>query len=256
MERVGESYGERVCAAKTVAIWRFFGTVLFVIALLALGYFLFQSLSVTRYSNISVSGVGRTSVAPDKATLTVGVQTESGESVADAAAQNAQRVQRVLAAIGNNEQRQIESIGYETYPIEQRDNDGNVVATRFRVTNRVQITLLVAQVIDAATNSGATEVSSLSFALQDTTRRLAERSARTKAVRNAREKADTLARAASQTVGDVVRIEEPNNGASSPPFALQRQISLESSGETPIRSPARIDVDSEINVVYTLHPES
>ena len=123
MERVGESYGERVCAAKTVAIWRFFGTVLFVIALLALGYFLFQSLSVTRYSNISVSGVGRTSVAPDKATLTVGVQTESGESVADAAAQNAQRVQRVLAAIGNNEQRQIESIGYETYPIEQRDND-------------------------------------------------------------------------------------------------------------------------------------
>lgn len=249
---------DRVCAAKTVAQWRFAGTVLFIIALLVLAYLFYRLFTLSRYATVSVSGTGTAKAAPNVVRVSIGVQNEGGNSAAVAQA-NAATLTKVLAAVdtvtGKGKDVSVETQNYDVYPISNQQNQ----VTGYRVTNRAQVTLRgdlaskASQVVDAATAAGSNQVGGIDFEVdQATADRIAAEAYRL-AVKDAEEKAAVLAKSAKSSLGAVLVLQEP--GTSGPrPMAAQRAFSVasESAVPTPVRAPEGISVTRNVEATYQL----
>src|SRR5829696_426814 len=112
---------------------------------------------------ISASAIGDARIVPDRAMVSVAVESQ-GESAAKAGADNAARQTRVIDAVKavGIAAAQIRTSGYNVFPdYAQRDNKGPRV-TGYRAHNTVQVEVrdiaLVGKVIDAALAAGATNV--------------------------------------------------------------------------------------------------
>ena len=159
---------------------------------------------------IATAATGEERVVPDRARLSIGVQTQA-PTAADASARNA-RLQRAvmdtLRALGIP-QDQITTSGYNVYPEQTYDQTTRRSRiTGYNVQNTVVVELRrveqVGPALDAVLAKGANLVSSLAFYYSDAEG--ARRRALADAVRRARLDAEALATAAGGQLGPLVEL--------------------------------------------------
>ena len=176
-----------------------------------------------REPEITTSGRGEVRLAPDYAYVLVGVTTQSRNAI-ETASQNAAKVAAVISALralGLSDQ-QVVTSGYNLtqtyeYPKNQPPRVNGFTA---RNTIRAEVRRLddLGKVLDAAINSGATDISAIQFMASSTDD--ARRTALSEAVKQARTDADIMARVAGGTLGRLIAV---NSGGISQPMALRGQ---------------------------------
>jgi uncharacterized protein YggE len=159
---------------------------------------------------IITSGTGEARIAPDRATILLGVQSRASTAAA-ASADNARRQRGVidtLRALGLPPE-QIATLNYSVSPeLQYSPTGGAPKVTGYVVSNTVRADVRriedVARAIDASLAKGANSISSLQFysSKADSVRR----AAMTIAVANARADADALARAAGGSLGPLLEL--------------------------------------------------
>lgn len=187
---------------------------------------------------ISTSARGEVKVAPDRASITVSVQSRA-TSATEAASENARKQTAVIAALRALAipDSQISTQNYTMTPETRYDKDGQAPRiVSYLVTNSLAVELAdvskVGKVIDASLNAGANQVSSVDF-FASRANQLYLR-ALSVAVGNARAEAESMARAAGGRLGPLIEMANNDGGWSPPAPRGVRMMSLAAAPETPI----------------------
>ncbi len=196
---------------------------------------------------ITVIGEGQASAIPDKARLSVGVNTSS-VNVGEAAQANRSSMQKMLQALTDLgiEERAMAtsnfSIHYEKPREKAKDREGV-----YRVSNMLRVELdeleQIDSVIEEAVRAGANQVWGVEMVLSDTETLAAK--ARGRAVEHAQMKAEDLARLHGRKLGKVLRISEEGEGR---PRA--KMMAMESGGG--VLKPGEQSATVRLRVVYEL----
>jgi uncharacterized protein len=169
---------------------------------------------------VTVTGQGTISVAPDTATIRIGV-TSQGKTAKDASDSNAKQMTAVLAAIKNSGigERDIRTSRLSLQP-QYENKSGTTHLLGFRVTNQLTVKIhdigKLPAILDHAIAAGANEMSGIEFVVSEQSKLLDQ--ARDAAIADAHRKAELYAKAAGAKLGRVVAIIE--EGASAPPRPL------------------------------------
>jgi len=148
-------------------------------------------------TTIAVSGMGLIEAAPNKVTVNLGVETQS-ENVTDALAQNAAKMDAVIAALDasgvSKEDR--ETSYFRIFPVTDYERPGEGILG-YRVTNEITFELRdlekVGPVIDTAIYAGANTVNQVTFGLTEERERDLRQQVLMEACTDARAKADAIA---------------------------------------------------------------
>jgi len=192
----------------------------------------------TRPGTITVPGRGSVRVAPDVATLRLGVaivRPTAGEARSAAAATLAALIDAIAA--GGVERRDLRTALVGLDAVREYSGEGAPRVTGYQLTNSLEVTVraidAVGGLIDAALAAGATSMDGLAFRLADPREALAE--ARRLAVGDARSRAETLAAEAGVTLGRVVEIVEDGALPPGPPRPfLELRAKIAPDAATPI----------------------
>jgi uncharacterized protein YggE len=215
------------------------------------------NLTMDAIPQIAVAGHGEVKVSPDRATLQVSVQTR-GTTAASAAAENATRLQAVLAALRtmgfSNDQ--LSTINYNVYPEQRFDPGKEPVVIGYNVTNTILVDIRklsqVGPAIDAALSHGANMITSLEFYASNTD--IARRAAIGSAIEKARADAESAARAAGGTLGALLEI---GVGAYAPPpprpMMMMKSIAAGAQADTPI-NPGQETLSVDVSTRWRFNP--
>ena len=161
---------------------------------------------------VSVTGVGRVTLTPDRATFTAGVQTVA-PTLGAATQENGARMTAILAALksAGATERELRTTGFSIYPQQAQQGEGRPLRiVAYQVSNAVTVTkddpAAVARLLEVAVNAGANSVSGVTFTVSDPTR--GRDSGLQAAFADARAKADVLAKAAGRAIGRALAITE------------------------------------------------
>jgi uncharacterized protein YggE len=159
---------------------------------------------------ITVSARGEVQVAPDRARVQVGVETQA-KTAAAAATENNRKQAAVLAAIRalGIPAASISTLNYSVFPVEHYDQkDQKSIIDGYRVSNVVQVEAdkleQAGSIIDAALANGANRVAGLDFYVKDAS--AAREQALTKAVATAKRQAAAAAAAAGGQISELLEI--------------------------------------------------
>ncbi len=193
-----------------------------VLAALLPGAAVAQTVTVPREAayteTVSVTGVGRSSVMPDRVTFTAGVETIA-PTVDAASRQNTESTAAVIAALkkGGIQDKEIRTSNFSIFPQQEYLENRRPRIIGFQVTNSVTVTRDkvdgVGKFLQAAIDAGANQVSGISFSVADPTKGRNE--GLRAAYLDARAKAELLAVAAGRPLGRALAITE--GGAAMPP---------------------------------------
>ncbi len=172
---------------------------------------------------IVTTGQGEVKVTPDRATVSVGIQTRA-TSAATAGADNARLLKAIIDTIHalGIPSEQISTQNYNVNPEMQYDPQGRAApkVTAYTVTNTVRVELKkidqVASVIDAGLARGANQVNGVEFSVSNADE--ARRTALGLAIARARADAEAMAKAAGGTLGALIQLSAP--GYQSPITAM------------------------------------
>jgi len=206
---------------------------------------------------VVVSGQGTVSTAPDKATVSLGVNT-TGATAEEALQANAAQMDAVLKALA--------AAGIEDKDIQTQnmnvnkhvENRGTKQETTNYVANQQLSVVIhdvtkVGSVIDSAVKAGANDVGGIEFGLTDAA--TSKNAAFKEAVAVARAKAETLAAAAGASVGSVVRIDENSYDVQTNFASYDKMVAAPMAAGTAV-SPGQVQTDVSVRVTYELVPES
>ena len=187
---------------------------------------------------IAVSGMGEATVTPDRARLSIGVQTQAA-TAADASARNATLQRAVIDAIRGQgvPAELISTSGYNVYPEQTYDQPTRRTRiTGYNVQNTVTVELRdvarVGPVLDAVLARGANLVSSLEF--YSSQAEAVRRQALQNAVQRARADAEAMASAAGGRIGDLLELSSEINQPPRPMMAMAMRARAEAADATPI----------------------
>ena len=206
-----------------------------------------------RATTLSLQAEGQARLAPDMATISLGVSTEAPRA-AQAQQQNAARMATVLRALhgAGIAGRDVQTATLSLAPQYAYAEGQPPRLTGYRAANAVSVAVRdlqrLAAVIDGVAQAGADEVGGVSFGLSDP--RAAEDAARRDAVARLQGAAALYARAAGLQVGRLVNLTE-TGGYSPPtprPMMAMRAMKVEA---TPIES-GEIDVRVQTRATYEL----
>ena len=207
----------------------------------------------TAQATISVTGEGQVEVAPDMATVTLGVSTD-GDTAKTALGANNDAVAVVLnrlkeAGIADLD---IQTSGLSLGPrfdYSKTNPDGTQPITGYVATNMVTVRVRkldsVGSVLDAVVQDGANTLNGITFGLQDAG--VPTDQARKAAIADARRKAELYAAAAGVKLGRVVSIGE--QGGFVPPMPMA-DAALKA-GTVPVAA-GSLNVSASVVVVYEL----
>lgn len=212
------------------------------------------------YPTLAASGQGEAKVTPDRAAVTVNVQTRA--AAADvAASDNAKRTRAVLDALGRLglSREQLTTEGYSVYPEMRYDKDGGsprVVA--YVVTNSVRAETRrpeqAGALIDAALMAGANMINSLSFYASSIDE--GRRQAIAQAVSSARADAEAMARAAGGTLGALIELSTQGpTSVPHPMYDMAARGKMAMQAETPV-SPGQQTVSVFVSGRWQFVPTS
>lgn len=161
---------------------------------------------------IVAGGQGEARVTPDRATISIGVETRA-QTAAQASADNARRQRAVLdtlRALGIPAA-QISTTGYNVYPErvynpERGDREPRITGYVVHNTVRVEVRSIdqVGRVIDASLAKGANAINALEFSASNMDD--ARRTALESAIRKAKGDAEAMARAAGGQLGELLEL--------------------------------------------------
>lgn len=159
---------------------------------------------------INVSARGEVQVAPDRARVQVGVETQA-KTAAAAAAENNKKQTAILAAIRalGISSSQITTLGFNVSPVQRYDDkERKVVIDGYQVSNIVQVVTdkleQAGPIIDAGLANGANRVAGLDFMVKDQSKPRDQ--ALALAVESARRQAEVVAKAAGGSLGELLEI--------------------------------------------------
>jgi uncharacterized protein len=209
--------------------------------------------SPTVQSQILTSGRAEARIAPDRATITVGVESR-GATAAAAGADNARRQRAILdtlRSLGLTSDL-LSTENYAVSPEMQYPQGGQPRVTGYTVSNTVRVEVHrledVPRIIDASLAKGANQIASLQFysSKADSVRRVAL----ARAVANARADAEVLARAAGGSLGALLELStEPNEVRPvAVPIAMAR---MSASAPTPIE-PGEATISAYVSARWAL----
>ncbi len=163
---------------------------------------------------IVTTGVGEATVVPDRAMLTLAVETRASTAAA-AGSENARVQTAVIAALRGRGvlAEHITTSGYSVSPNERYDSGERRVVgyiARNAVVVDVQNVAIVGALIDAALGAGANSIGGLQY--YSTRQESIRRSALELAVAHARGDAEVMARAAGGTLGGPLEISQVSDG--------------------------------------------
>lgn len=209
-------------------------------------------------ATLSINGTSVTHVAPDTATVTVGVVTEAKDAAkthTDNAALTA-RVHKAMKDLGIAEQ-DIQTSQYDFSQRYDTRDDGKTELVGYTAQNMISITVhdlsKVGRVIDAALAAGANRIDSLEFSASDLV--AAKNTALAGAMRDARAKADALAAAAGVRIVRVSSITSAD-ASSMQPYNNVRYTAMvkedaSAFAATPIAA-GQLSVEGVVNVTYVI----
>ena len=202
---------------------------------------------------ISVSGRGSVDVAPDMATVNIGIVT-TGKTAQLAQAENAKIASDVTAALGKLG---IFSKDIQTYytmsPVYEKGDYRKVAG--YRASNTVTVTVndvdKTGKVIDTALSSGATDVNGLTFGLKDV--KSVRNSALQMAVQDARSKADAIAGALGVKIVGIQNVKEGGSNFARYEMANLRLAKMDgaAAADTPV-SAGTVEVEADVNIDFQI----
>lgn len=208
-------------------------------------------------NTLQVNGKGALTAKPDKANLTISVDT-TNLNASTAVKENADKMNKVMeklkSQIGKNDK--ISTTGYNLSPIYTYDEKTRKSElSGYRVSNSIIVESnnleVIGKLIDSATQAGANRIDSLSF---DTDKRDEyRRQALVKAVQDARETADIVAKAAGVTIVKIIQI-SPSYEI---PIPVYREFALTArqAGAAPPPTqiePGELTVNASVNIVFEI----
>jgi uncharacterized protein YggE len=206
-------------------------------------------------ARITVNGEGRADSAPDMATITLGVVTESG-AAADALAENSATTATVLARLREEgmAERDLQTSGLSLEPqwIYPEDDRANPRIAGYRVENAITVRVRdldrLGVVLDLVVSDGANSFRGLGFGVDDPAPLLD--AARAAAVADARRKAEVIAQAAGVALGEVVEMSE-QGGYAVPRHDMLRMSSPMAEASVPIAA-GEISFAANVTIVWAL----
>lgn len=196
---------------------------------------------------IDVTASGKVYAAPDKATVQIGVNTQS-KSVSEALKQNSQDTTAVIE--------QVKGLGVDAKDIQTSNfsisptyDESYTVVTGYQVSNTVMVTIRdlsqTGALLDGVVEAGANNITGLSFDIADPTELQAE--ARAQAIVNAKLKAEQMAEAAGVSLGEIISINE-SISYGQPMYAMERGMVAADAMQVPVETgQQQISVDVSIS---------
>lgn len=159
---------------------------------------------------IVVTGRGEVQVAPDRAQVQVGMETQA-KTAALASQENNKKQTAILAAIRalGIPAAQIQTLNYSVMPMQRYDDKlKRVVIDGYQVSNIVQVVTdkieQAGPIIDAALSNGGNRVAALDFLVKN--REKAQETALVQAVESARRQAEVAAKAAGGQIAELLEL--------------------------------------------------
>jgi uncharacterized protein YggE len=211
--------------------------------------------SMFRATTLNLAAYGETRIAPDMATISLGVMTEA--KTAQAAMQaNAARMTQVVDTLrrAGIAAKDIQTSGLNLNPQYVYEQNLPPRLNGYQASNQVTITVhdlaRLGQVVDATVSAGANQVNGINFGLDDPT--AAENAAREAAVKALSAKAELYARATGHRISRLVTLSE---GAASypvpPPMPIMAMQRMEKAADTSV-SPGELKVRVDVTGLYEL----
>lgn len=204
-------------------------------------------------TTLSITSTGETNIAPDMATITLGVTTD-GATAADALKANAVRMSAVIASLkrGGIEARDIQTSGLNVNP-QYAYKDGEAPRlTGYQVSNQVTVVVRdltrLGQALDTTVSAGATNVGGISFGLQNPD--AAEDAARVDAVKGLQHKAELYARASGYRIVRLVTLGE-GGGYTPGPVMPMAMMARDKVASTPVEV-GELKVRIEVSATYEM----
>lgn len=205
-----------------------------------------------RGTRVNVVGDAVVQAQPDTAILTISVVTQARRAL-DAQQENATKsdavMQSLKAAAGAGAE--VKTSGYTVQPMRVYKEGQPPTITGYEARNTVTVTLSdlkrLGNVIDVASQSGANDVSGISFTLKQD--RAARERALTEATREAMNKAQVIAQALGGRVVRVVEVQE--EGFHRPPvpvYQAEAFMAKRDSAATPIEV-GSLDITSRVQLI-------
>jgi uncharacterized protein YggE len=204
---------------------------------------------------LNLSAYGETRVAPDLATINLGVNTEA-PTAAEALRQNAVRMTALIAALKRQgvAGKDIQTSGLSLNAQYVYEQNQPPKLTGYQAANTVTVTVYdlpkLGGVIDATVAAGGNQISGIGFGLRDP--QAAEDAARVEAVRCLQAKAALYARATGKRLGALRSLSENGGYAPEPPRPMFRAAAMDKV-QTPVAA-GELSLRIEVQGVYELEP--
>lgn len=211
-------------------------------------------------NTIAVSGMAEQEVAPDMASIDVGinVRADDAENARTQEAQIASQIRRALLglAITDND---LQNTSYYLYQEYKVDRNGVRTADKYVLDSSIKVTVKdldkLSQVIDNVVEAGATNISNITYALS--TQNIIQRQLLATAVENARDKAAVVANAGSRTLGNMLSADINSfDGGTIVAYGankLRSTTNLAEDGVATKLSPGKIKLNARVQVVFSLN---
>jgi uncharacterized protein YggE len=201
-----------------------------------------QDVSRPIVPQIMTTASGEVRIAPDRATIQIGVQSRAATAAA-AATQNATRQRAIIDAIKARgvPAEQIATSNFNVIPETRYDREGQAAprTTSYLVVNTVIVELRridqVGPVIDAALTAGANQINSLTFGIANADS--ARRAALAQAVTKSRADAEAMARAAGGSLGPLIELNSMDQYIPGPPRPFDMRVAASTAEmKTPVEA--------------------
>lgn len=209
--------------------------------------------SMFRATTLNLSAYGETKVAPDIATITLGVTTEAPTAAAAMQA-NAAQMSRVIAALkkAGLADRDIQTSQLNLSPQYRYEQNEAPKLVGYQASNQVTLTVRdlgrLGQVVDATVAAGANQVHGISFGLNDPAE--AENAARRAAVKALEAKAALYAEATGHRIVRLVSLSEAGGYAAPPPMPVAMFARAEAADMSTKVAPGELKVRIDISGLY------
>ncbi|HEY7213824.1 MAG TPA: SIMPL domain-containing protein [Thermoanaerobaculia bacterium] len=208
---------------------------------------------------LSVSGTGEARVAPDEATVRLGVvaQAPTARAAQESANRTANAVLEAVRKLGIQAE-DIQTSGLSLSPLYSQGRPGveeqTPKITGYQANNTVAIRTAdltkLGPVIDAGLGAGANNLEGVAFGLRND--EAARAAALTDAVREARAKAEALALALKVQLVGILEVAEGGVSVNPPPYPKARFAVAEAlSTETPV-SAGQVGVEASVTIRYRI----
>lgn len=212
---------------------------------------------------LTVAGSGQARVAPDEATVRLGVtaQAPTARAVQEQVNRVAAAVLAAVRSLGVKAE-DIQTSDLSLNPLYSQGSRGQEIQepriTGYQASNVVSIRLedltKVGPVIDAGLSSGANRLEGVFFGLRNDQAARAE--ALTDAVREARSKAEALARALRVRLVEIIEVAEGGVSISPPPMPYRGRVAMAEmamDASTPV-SAGEVGVEASVTLRYRIAP--